>query len=162
MLLFEQRLRLPDRINLRLDKLSMARSLEARAPFMDHRLIELAGRIPRRLLHDAEFGEKAILRRAMSDLLPASVIHRRKAPCRAPDSWFAAGPAADRLLDPAAVADAGLVGPAVVASLRQRGIDDRGVRERLYSLVVLHAWHRSALQALSGPPVPALAAAAVQ
>src|SRR5690606_12944155 len=91
MLLFEVGLRLPDRINLRLDKLSMARSLEARAPFMDHRVVDFAGRIPRRLLHDTELGEKAILRRAMRELLPASVISKRKAPFRAPDRWFAAG-----------------------------------------------------------------------
>lgn len=159
MLLFEQRLRLPDRINLRLDKLSMARSLEARAPFMDHRLIEFAGRIPRRLLHDAEYGEKAILRRAMAGLLPESVIRRRKAPFRAPDHWFAAGPSADRLLSPEAVARAGLVDPTEVALLRQRGVVERAARERLYSLVVLHAWYNSAQAALLGPPAPAVAVA---
>lgn len=141
MLLFEQRLRLPDRINLRLDKLSMARSLEARAPFMDHRLIDFAGTIPRRLLHDVEWGEKAILRRAMADLLPPSVTRRRKAPFRAPDRWFACGPAADALLTPQAVASAGLVDPDLVAAWRRRSGDGRGARERLYSLVVLHAWH---------------------
>lgn len=156
MLLFEQRLRLPDRINLRLDKLSMARSLEARAPFMDHRLIEFTGAIPRRLLHDTEFGEKAILRRAMAELLPDSVIRRRKAPFRAPDRWFAAGPAADRLLAPEAVAEAGLVDPDAVSALRRLDITHRGVRERLYSLVVLHAWHAGARQALAGPPAPAV------
>jgi asparagine synthase (glutamine-hydrolysing) len=156
MLLFEQRLRLPDRINLRLDKLSMARSLEARAPFMDHRLIDVAGRIPRRLLHDQEYGEKAILRRAMEGLLPPSVIRRRKAPFRAPDHGFAAGPAADRYLDRLSVVAAGLVDPDEVQALRKRGVEDRGVRERLYSLVVLHAWHRSAQAALKGPPAIAL------
>lgn len=143
MLLFEQRLRLPDRINLRLDKLSMARSLEARAPFMDHRLIEFAGRIPRRLLHDAEFGEKAILRRAMSGLLPPSVIRRRKAPFRAPDAWFADGADAGAMLGREAVAAAGLVDVEAVQRLRARGIGERAVRERLYSLYVLHAWHRA-------------------
>lgn len=153
MLLFEQRLRLPDRINLRLDKLSMARSLEARAPFMDHRLLKFAGIIPRCLLHDAEYGEKAILRRAMAPLLPASVLRRRKAPFRAPDAWFAEGPLADRLLAPAAVAQAGLVDPDAVAALRRRGMGERSVRERLYSLVVLHAWHAAARSgALTAPP----------
>ncbi|MBN8526236.1 MAG: asparagine synthase (glutamine-hydrolyzing) [Planctomycetes bacterium] len=156
MLLFEQRLRLPDRINLRLDKLSMARSLEARAPFMDHRLIEFAGRIPRRLLHDDELGEKAILRRAMAPLLPDSVVRRPKAPFRAPDRWFAAGPAADALLSPQAVADAGLVDPDEVARLRSCSLADRGARERLYSLVVLHAWLGSARKALDGAPAIAL------
>jgi len=144
MLLFEQRLRLPDRINLRLDKLSMARSLEARAPFMDHRLMEFAGRIPRRLLHDAEYGEKAILRRAMGGLLPSSVIRRSKAPFRAPDRWFATGPAADDLLDHKSVSEAGLVDPSMVSELRRRRMEDRGSRERLYSLVILHSWHRAA------------------
>ncbi|OGV44206.1 MAG: hypothetical protein A2X48_02795 [Lentisphaerae bacterium GWF2_49_21] len=151
MLLFEQRLRLPDRINLRLDKLSMARSLEARAPFMDHRLMEFAGRIPRRLLHDSEYGEKAILRRAMSGLLPPSVIRRRKAPFRAPDRWFATGQAADSLLDRKNIDEAGLVDPEMVAKLRCKSAGDRGSRERLYSLVVLHSWYRAVKRMFDQP-----------
>lgn len=142
MLLFEVRLRLPDRINLRLDKLSMARSLEARAPFMDERLVEFAGRIPRRLLRTARRGEKAILREAMGPLLPDEISWRPKAPFRAPDSWFTTASGLEQVLGAEAVRAAGLVDPDQVASLVARP-RDRASRERLYSLHVLHVWHRA-------------------
>lgn len=142
MLLFEVRLRLPDRINLRLDKLSMASSLEARAPFMDSRLVEFAGRIPRRLLHSVRRGEKSILREAMDGLLPPEITRRPKAPFRAPDRWFTTPEELNRVLGGREVAAAGLVDPQVVARLVARP-QDRATRERLYSLYVLHAWHRA-------------------
>lgn len=136
MLALEVALRLPDRINLRLDRLSMAHSVEARAPFMDARLMELALQVP----HAWRVGEgtpKRILRRALARDLPATVLQAPKAPFRAPDAWFV-----DDAVDPRAAADAGLVAPDAVKRLRARTRSgDPGARERLYSLTVLHRWH---------------------
>lgn len=68
---------LVDNTLLRSDLMSMAASLELRTPFLDHRLVELAARIPARLKvlpHD----QKVILKRALADRLPRAVARRRK------------------------------------------------------------------------------------
>ncbi|MBD3243678.1 MAG: asparagine synthase (glutamine-hydrolyzing), partial [Chitinivibrionales bacterium] len=65
------------------DRVAMAHSVEIRLPYLDHRLVELACRIPP---HWRMLGlqEKHILRRAVADLLPPTVAQRRKFPYRAP------------------------------------------------------------------------------
>jgi asparagine synthase (glutamine-hydrolysing) len=61
----------------RIDKLTMAHSVEARVPFLDRQLVETAFRIPFALkMHNGV--EKAILRKSMQDLLPRDVLHRPK------------------------------------------------------------------------------------
>ena len=67
------------------DRVAMASSIEGRVPYLDHRVIEFANRLP------ASFKirgmtEKYILRRALSDLLPQEILQRTKQPYRAPDS----------------------------------------------------------------------------
>jgi asparagine synthase (glutamine-hydrolysing) len=67
------------------DRVAMAASIEARYPFLDHRLIEFAGRMPSTwLLRGLQ--EKYLLKRAVAAWLPASVTNRTKQPYRAPDS----------------------------------------------------------------------------
>lgn len=139
MLALEVALRLPDRINHRLDRLSMAHSIEARAPFMDHRLMELALQVPHSIRVQGGI-PKAILRHALADDLPPAIIAAKKAPFRAPDTWFVEG---GKALDPREAEHAGLVDPAAVKRLRARTRSgDRAARERLYNLTVLHLWHR--------------------
>lgn len=143
MLLFETRLRLPDRINLRLDRTSMAESIEARAPFMDHRVMEFAARIPHALRTGPSFN-KQLLRRAMRNDLPAGVIEARKTPFHAPARWFTNAAESDVLLEPRAIAEAGLVKPEPVQALREKARrGDTMAQEKVYSLIVLHAWYRA-------------------
>ncbi len=59
------------------DQMSMAASIESRVPFLDHRLVEFALRIPSRLKVRYLSG-KYLLRRAMEGRLPAEVLHRSK------------------------------------------------------------------------------------
>ncbi len=74
------------------DRVAMANSIEGRVPFLDHRVIEFASRLPPRYKL-RRLQEKAVLRRASRDLLPASVLNRVKQPYRAPDnqSFFVNG-----------------------------------------------------------------------
>jgi asparagine synthase (glutamine-hydrolysing) len=68
---------LPDDILYKTDRMSMAHSLEVRPPFLDHRIVEFAARLP----HDLKTrGSKLkfILRELMKDKLPASVLTRSK------------------------------------------------------------------------------------
>lgn len=134
MLAFEVALRLPDRINHRLDRLSMAHAIEARAPFMDPAVIALALSVPHTLRHRQGQG-KWILRSAMQRHLPPRVTQARKAPFRAPDTWFVSA------LTEARVREAGLVRPEAFKALAQSARHDAVAREGLYNLAVLHLWH---------------------
>jgi len=67
------------------DRVAMANSVEGRVPFLDHRVIEFANRLPPRFKL-RRLNEKAVLRRAVRDLLPPAVAQRVKQPYRAPDN----------------------------------------------------------------------------
>lgn len=67
------------------DRVAMANSIEGRFPFLDHRVIELAARLPARY-KIMGLNEKYILKQAMSGLIPESIRQRSKQPYRAPDS----------------------------------------------------------------------------
>ena len=73
------------------DRMAMAHSVEARFPFLDHRIVEFASTIPPRLKMKA-LEEKRILKRAATGLIPASVIDRSKQPYRAPEAGSFFGP----------------------------------------------------------------------
>lgn len=103
------------------DRAAMAYSVEGRFPFLDHRLIEFANRLP-----DAwkirGLNEKTILRHAVADLLPAGILERTKQPYRAPDSssFFEHGQPLDyvaELLGPERIREAGYFDPAAVGRL---------------------------------------------
>ena len=81
-------LRLPELLLLRIDKMSMAAGLEARVPFLDHKLVELSFSIPTAV--KTRNGElKAILKRAVRGVLPDEIVDRPKQGFRVPvDEWF--------------------------------------------------------------------------
>jgi asparagine synthase (glutamine-hydrolysing) len=82
------------------DRMAMASSIEGRFPFLDHRLIEFANRLPPQLkMHGLT--EKYLLKKSMKGLLPESVRTRTKQPYRAPDcaSFFESGKPVDYVDD---------------------------------------------------------------
>ena len=68
---------LPDDLLLKMDKVSMAHSLEARIPFLDHKLVELAWRLAGRMKYRGSIS-KYILRQAAEEFLPAVIRKRAK------------------------------------------------------------------------------------
>ena len=80
---FEMKVRLSDYITRNLDAASMAYSLEVRVPFLDHQFVEFCTQIPP-ALKMKRLEEKHMLRRAMSDMLPAEIVRRRKRGLGAP------------------------------------------------------------------------------
>src|SRR6185436_8573182 len=78
----ETHTRLVDFINFEVDRMSMAHSIEARVPFLDHELWEFVDSLPSELLTGTE--SKKLLRQAMSAYLPQEVIARRKQGLAAP------------------------------------------------------------------------------
>jgi asparagine synthase (glutamine-hydrolysing) len=87
----ELKLRLPELLLMRVDKITMATSVEARVPFLDHHLVEYAMGVPRSLKVEGRSG-KHILKRALEDVLPHDLLYSPKrgfgAPIRA---WFRDG-----------------------------------------------------------------------
>jgi asparagine synthase (glutamine-hydrolysing) len=79
---------LPDDILTKVDRASMAVSLEVRAPLLDHEFLELTAKIPSSLKLRGTSG-KYIFKKAMADILPHDVLHRRKQGFAVPLArWF--------------------------------------------------------------------------
>ncbi len=82
---------LPEDILTKVDRASMAFGLEVRVPFLDHRMVEFAARIPPGL-RVREGRSKAILKDAFSDILPAGVLERPKQGFAIPEApWLGGG-----------------------------------------------------------------------
>lgn len=105
--LFESRRQLPNQYVMKVDKASMAESAEARAPYLDRRIAQLAYRTPREWLlrgNENKYLMRALARR--DRLLPASISSRAKFGAPLAASWMDDDDgfrrfAADHLLDPA-------------------------------------------------------------
>ena len=141
------------------DRVAMASSIEGRFPFLDHRLIEFANRLPPRYKLMG-LTEKYLLKRAMAPHLPASIHTRTKQPYRSPDSasFFEGGqplPWVAELLSSGNLADAGYFDPTAVGKLvakcaagRAIGFPDNMAFVGVLSTMLLHeqmvrpaAWH---------------------
>jgi asparagine synthase (glutamine-hydrolysing) len=84
----EFNLRMPELLLMRIDKMTMASSVEARAPFLDLQLIEFAAQLPL-ALHWTPDGGKRLLKQAFSNFVPDFVLRRKKQGFGAPvRSWL--------------------------------------------------------------------------
>jgi asparagine synthase (glutamine-hydrolysing) len=88
MLYADLKIWLPDNLLLRGDQMTMAASIEERVPFLDHELVELAARLPSRMLTRG-FKTKVLLRQALRPYLPPETLRRRKVGFTVPiGPWF--------------------------------------------------------------------------
>lgn len=129
----------------KVDKTSMATSLEARVPLLDYRLVEFAMRIPSRY-KIAGGDTKRVLRRAVADLLPATTLKKPKHGFAVPtDPWFRGELrqfAFDVLLDSRAT-DRGMFRRKEVERLWRDHQDGREVRDQhLWLLMNFELWAR--------------------
>ncbi|MBI1879760.1 MAG: asparagine synthase (glutamine-hydrolyzing), partial [Chloroflexi bacterium] len=118
----ESQTRMVDFINFEVDKMSMASSIEARVPYLDHRLWEFCATLPARYKLKGQT-EKYLLRRATQDILPEATRTRRKKGLASPYAqWLRAEKLpewAETALSPPALQQAALFDPATVQTLRQ-------------------------------------------
>jgi asparagine synthase (glutamine-hydrolysing) len=125
---YEMNVRLPDWIVRQLDRSSMAYSLEARVPFLDHELVELCARIPARLKARGPH-DKPILRQALASVLPPEILRRRKRGMTVPvEQWFRS-PLPDfatALLARESLADKGYFSPGGVVQMLEQHRAGRG------------------------------------
>jgi asparagine synthase (glutamine-hydrolysing) len=139
---------LPGDLLAKMDTATMAHSVEARSPLLDHELMEFAAALPAELKRG-----KGLLRSALRGVLPDEIIERPKMGFAVPlAAWLRgelAGRARELLLDP---------GSAIAGYVR-RGEVERLMREhtagvdhsmRLWALMMLETWHREVLAAPGG------------
>jgi asparagine synthase (glutamine-hydrolysing) len=143
MMLADQLAYLPDDLLAKVDRASMAVSLEARVPLLDHRVVEFAWRLPQRAKVRRHVG-KWLLREALYRRVPRALIERPKMGFSVPiDAWLR-GPLRDWAADLLAVDTvrrAGMLdGTAVAAAWRdfQAGRGPSGLD--LWALLVFRAW----------------------
>jgi asparagine synthase (glutamine-hydrolysing) len=137
---------LVDNTLLRCDLISMATSLELRVPFLDHRLVEFAARVPVRRKVGLR-GGKVILKKALADRLPPEITRRRKVGFPTPIAALLRGPfgreARDLLLSPCPTTS-DLFDRAVISRLLDEHRDGRNDWSRiLFQLVMLEHWGRA-------------------
>jgi asparagine synthase (glutamine-hydrolysing) len=134
---------LPDDLLTKVDRATMLASIEARAPFLDREVMELALALPS-AAKVRGLTTKAVLKEAARPLLPASVLRRRKRGLSVPiASWInhALRPEVDRLLAPDRLAVQGWFRPEPVAALlaeHRSGAANHA--RRLWPLVMFQRW----------------------
>jgi asparagine synthase (glutamine-hydrolysing) len=135
---------LPGDLLAKVDISTMANSLEARSPFLDHHLLEWAARLPTRL-KVGRHSTKYLLKRAVAPWLPADIIDRPKMGFGVPLATWLRGElrdlAWDVLTDDTARAR-GLFRPEAVTGLLTRHADGRDESRRLWALIQFELWHR--------------------
>jgi len=134
---------LPDDILTKVDRMSMAHSLEVRPPFLDHRIVEFAARLPENLkIRGGRL--KFVLRELMKDRLPRTVVRRSKEGFDIPTHhWFRTilRPLLLDTLNEDSVRDSGILSwPAVDAVIRAHLDRRANLGYHLWGLVVLFLW----------------------
>lgn len=138
---------LPDDLLVKVDRMTMAHAVEARVPYLDHRVVESVMRMPPAWKLSG-FTGKRILRRVAEGLLPDEIVHRRKTGFAVPVGEWAAGemrPLVGDLLGPDAVRKRGLFEPKAVGALLHGGKLSMFERRQLWTLVTLELWCREFL-----------------
>jgi|SRR5579863_904357 asparagine synthase (glutamine-hydrolysing) len=139
------------------DNMSMAASIESRVPFLDHALVEFAINIPQRLQFDG-FSGKRILKKAVEDLLPRSILDRPKLGFPTPWSRWLAGPQLDvirnLLLEPRSLDRSLFQRSAIERLFSEHRAGYRDHYDRIWRLLNLELWQRVCIEKEQHKPAP--------
>ncbi len=144
MIFLEFKQRLPELLLMRVDKVSMATSVEARVPFLDHRMVEYSMTIPTHF--KIKHGEpKYILKKAVEGIIPHNIIYRKKQGFAAPVSEWLRNEWSAYAED--AILNSGVLTPArfsrecirAIFENHRRGVRDEGMQ--LWTLLNLALWY---------------------
>jgi asparagine synthase (glutamine-hydrolysing) len=148
---------LPEDLLVKVDIASMAHSLEARSPFLDHKVMEFAASLPHNLkLRGIE--TKYLLKQTLSDIVPGEILHRKKMGFGVPlDVWFRNDlkeMAYDVLLDQKSI-ERGYFRKEYVSKM----LDEHVSRQydhsyRIWALLFLELWHKMFIDGTVSPPIP--------
>ncbi len=138
---------LVDDVLTKMDKMSMAVSVEARVPFLDHKLVEFVASVP--LAVKLKHGAKTLLKRAAASLLPPSTIRRRKHAFQIPLGQWVTGSlqpfVRDTLLDQRARQRGWFDAKRVEALLGHNGRAPSRDGQSVWTLLCLELWAREFL-----------------
>ena len=131
------------------DNMSMAASIESRVPFLDHTLVDFAMRIPQEFQLGGLAG-KRILKKAVADLLPGSIINRPKSGFPTPWAEWLAGPQLDAiqnlLLEPHSINRGLFKRKAVERLFQEHRAQYRDHCDRIWRLLNLELWFRVCME----------------
>ena len=148
MMRFDFETYLPEDVLTKVDRMSMAHSIESRVPLLDNKVIDFAATLPASL-KIKNGRRKHILKETLRPLLPPGILDRRKQGFGIPlGNWFRGGLTglfAD-VLDAPTTKQRGYFEPAFVARLlREHLAGERDHTARLWQLLVFELWHRQYL-----------------
>lgn len=141
-LYLDSQTRMVDFINFEVDRMSMAASVEARPPFLDHELWEFCATLPPHVKLSSA-GNKLILREGAKGLLPDSITQRKKQGLATPhaDWWRTKLPAwAEEALHPSALREAGLFDVETVQELRAAHLQGGNFSRMLTGVLTTQLW----------------------
>lgn len=139
-----------DDLLMKIDKNTMAFSIEARAPFLDYRIIELSARIPGNLKLNGLTKDKFILRKVAKNLVPKETIQRKKKHFFVPiESWCEneLSTLKDNLLSANYLKKQSIFNPEYIKKIN-RGFNNSKLfySRQLWSLLVFQIWHKQYIE----------------
>jgi asparagine synthase (glutamine-hydrolysing) len=143
MMLQDTQTYLPDGILVKLDRAAMGVSLETRAPFLDHRVVEFAWTLPLQFKLNSDTG-KQVLRDVLYRYVPASLIERPKQGFSLPLAQWLRGPLrewADTLLNPVLLVKQGYFSPEPITRIwNEHTSQTRDWHIELWDVLMFQAW----------------------
>jgi asparagine synthase (glutamine-hydrolysing) len=149
---------LPDDLLIKADRMTMANSVELRVPFLDHKVLEFAARLPRNQKVRG-LGMKYLLKKALAKHVPKLILDRRKVGFPNPSATWLRHDLkdlfADILLDSRSLSR-GYFRKAAIRDLFARNSESSPHSAEIFSLVVLELWHRTFIDhhEIRSSPVP--------
>ncbi|MFP4529304.1 MAG: asparagine synthase (glutamine-hydrolyzing) [Candidatus Kapaibacterium sp.] len=138
--------RLAEILLMRVDKIGMAHSIEARVPFLDHRLVEMSMRLPPKIKVPDSKTTKYILKKAVEGILPDNIIYRKKQGFAAPvvewlrGKWF--DYASNTILNSFFVKDGIFDREYVLSLMNTHKSAKKDLSREFFSLLTLSLWHK--------------------
>jgi asparagine synthase (glutamine-hydrolysing) len=144
LLFVDTRFYLPSDMLVKVDRMSMANSLEARVPFLDHEVVEHAARIPAHMKLK-RWNKKYMLKKASSRIVPRRILERKKQGFNVPVNVWLAGDLKELALDTLSeskIKEMGLFIPSYIQSLLNDHLSRRRDNSfQLWGLITFFIWY---------------------